>query len=112
MQTPMNLGPQEAFRALADPTRRNILLMLREQDMSIRDVAANFEVTRGAIQKHLAILEDGRLISVRKSGRERLNHLEPYALQAVSDWFGFFDAFWDDRLTNLKNAIEKSKEKS
>ncbi len=104
-------GPQSAFRALADPTRRRILLMLRDRDMSIRDVAAEFDVTRGAIQKHLAILEQGELISVRKSGRERLNHLEPAALRAVSDWIGYFDAYWDDRLANLKNAIENSREK-
>ena len=108
----MNIGPQGAFRALADPTRRTILLMLREQDMSIRDVAAEFDVTRAAIQKHLAILEEGELISVRRSGRERLNHLEPAALRAVSDWFGFFDAYWDDRLASLKNAIENAKEKT
>ena len=106
----MNVGPQGAFRALADPTRRSILMLLRAQDMSIRDVAAQFDVTRGAIQKHLSILEEGKLISVRTVGRERINHLEPNALRAASDWLGYFDKYWDERLHGLKQAIENKKD--
>ncbi len=106
----MNVGPQGSFRALADPTRRSILIMLSSQDMSIGDVAARFEVTRGAIKKHLSILEEGKLISVRTAGRERINHLEPSPLQAVSDWLGYFDKYWDQRLAGLKQAIENEKE--
>ncbi len=105
----MNVGPQETFRALADPTRRSILMLLSSQDLSIREVAAKFEVTRGAIKKHLSILEDGKLISVHTSGRERINHLEPNTLRAVSDWLGYFDKYWDERLVGLKQAIEKDK---
>lgn len=108
----MNLGPQEAFRALADPTRRNILMMLSAQDMSIQEVAAEFDVTRGAIKKHLSILQDGDLISVRTLGRERINHLEPDALRVVSDWLGYFDKYWDNRLTKLQQAIENNKDES
>jgi DNA-binding transcriptional ArsR family regulator len=108
----MNVGPQAAFRALADPTRRSILMLLSAQDMSIGDVAAQFEVTRGAIKKHLSILEEGKLISVRTAGRERINHLEPNTLQAVSDWLGYFDKYWDERLAGLKQAVENEKEET
>jgi DNA-binding transcriptional ArsR family regulator len=108
----MNVGPQEAFRALADPTRRSILMLLSSQDMSIGEVAAKFEVTRGAIKKHLSILEEGKLISVRIAGRERINHLEPNTLRAVSDWLGYFDKYWDERLAGLKQAIENEKDKN
>jgi DNA-binding transcriptional ArsR family regulator len=97
---------QSAFRALADPTRRAILMQLSKQDLSIREVAASFEYSRSAIQKHLAVLEEGRLISVKRSGRERINHFEPLALKEVTDWLGYFDRFWDERLGNLKHAIE------
>ena len=106
----MNVGPQGAFRALGDPTRRSILMLLSSQDMSIRDVASQFEVTRGAIQKHLSVLEEGELVSVRTVGRERINHLEPGALKAVSDWLGYFDQYWDERLSSLTQAIENNKE--
>jgi len=106
----MNVGPQGAFRALGDPTRRSILMLLSSQDMSIGAVASQFEVTRGAIQKHLSVLEEGELISVRTVGRERINHLEPGAIKAVSDWLSYFDQFWDKRLANLKHTIENKKE--
>jgi len=108
----MNVGPQEAFRALADPTRRSILMLLSSEDMNIGDVTAKFEVTRGAIKKHLSILEEGKLISVRIAGRERINHLEAGTLQAVSDWLRYFDIYWDKRLASLKQAIENDKDKN
>lgn len=104
------LGPQAAFRALSDPTRREILLRLRGEDLSIGDLAGHFDMTRAAVKKHLTVLEEGRLISVRAKGRERINRLEPMALKTVFDWFGFFDRFWDARLADLKSAIEEEQE--
>lgn len=98
---------QPIFRALADPTRRDILLMLRGQEMTIAQVADNFDMTRAAVKKHLTVLSDGGLINVRANGRERLNTLNPNAFAPIRDWLGFFDAFWDDRLSDLKTAIEK-----
>jgi DNA-binding transcriptional ArsR family regulator len=98
---------QPLFRALADPTRRDILLMLRGTDMTIAQVADNFDMTRAAVKKHLTVLSDGGLITVRTQGRERYNTLNPNAFAPIRDWLGFFDAFWDDRLSDLKSAIEK-----
>ena len=108
----MNLGPQQAFRALADPTRRSILMLLSGEDLSIGEVAAQFDVKRGAVKKHLAILEEGQLISVRTSGRERINHLELDALRAVSEWLEYFEQYWDERLAGLKQAVENTKEEN
>lgn len=102
----MEIGNQQAFRALADPSRRAILLHLAEQDMTIGEVADNFEMTRAAVKKHLKILEEGNLISVETRGRERINKLEPMALKPVSDWFNFFNQFWDKRLSALEKAVE------
>ena len=98
---------QAAFRALADPTRRDILMMLAQQDMTIAEVAENFDMTRAAVKKHLSVLGDGNLITVRPEGRARINALNPDGLKQVFDWFGYFDAFWDDRLSSLKTSIEK-----
>ena len=100
-------GPQPAFRALADPTRRDILIMLRDRAMTIAEVAENFDMTRAAVKKHLTVLSDGGLITVRTQGRERINTLNPDGMAPLRDWLGFFDAFWDDRLAALKSAIEK-----
>ncbi|SEW32786.1 transcriptional regulator, ArsR family [Cognatiyoonia koreensis] len=95
------------FRALADPTRRNILRLLAENEMTIAEVAENFDMTRAAVKKHLSILSEGDLISVQVSGRTRVNTLNPNGLRRVIDWFSYFDAFWDDRLSTLKSEIEK-----
>ena len=103
----MNLATQATFRALADPTRRDILGILAKGDRSIGDVAEAFEMTRPAVKKHLSVLESGNLITVVPNGRERINRLNPDGFKPVLDWLSFFDGFWDDRLTALKTAIEK-----
>lgn len=98
---------QLAFRALADPTRRDILKMLSHQDMTIADVSTHFDMTRAAVKKHLTVLSDGGLITVTARGRERINTLNPQGFAPALSWLEYFDGFWDDRLAALKTAIEK-----
>ncbi len=98
---------QLGFRALSDPTRRNILQLLATNDMTIGQVAENFEMTRAAVKKHLTILNEGDLISVQVDGRSRVNRLNPDGLKRLFDWFSYFDAFWDSRLDKLKTEIER-----
>lgn len=98
---------QLAFRALADPTRRDILLMLRGKELTIADIAQNFEMTRAAVKKHLVMLLEGGLIVSKTKGRTRVNALNPDGMAPVIDWLSFFDSYWDDHLSQLKNAIEK-----
>lgn len=100
---------QPVFRALADPTRRAIIELLAERPRSIGDVAAEFEVTRNAIVKHLAILAEGGLVEVEPKGRERINRLKPEALKSAADWLNYFDRYWDERLAALKSAVEEKK---
>ncbi|MBO6918458.1 MAG: winged helix-turn-helix transcriptional regulator [Rhizobiaceae bacterium] len=97
---------QGAFRALSDPTRRGILMLLSEQDMTIGDVSEHFDITRAAVKKHLNILEEGALISVHISGRERINKLEPLGLKSAVDWLNYFNQFWDEKLSALQQAVE------
>lgn len=104
----MTPNVQGAFRALADPTRRQILMHLSAQEMTIGEVVDRFDMTRGAIKKHLTILEEGRLISVHTHGRERINRFEPQGMRSASDWIATFSRFWDERLSDLKDAIENS----
>jgi DNA-binding transcriptional ArsR family regulator len=95
------------FRALADPTRRRILELLATRDMTIAEVSENFDMTRAAVKKHLNILSEGDLISVEVEGRTRRNTLNANGLVRLVDWFGYFDAFWDGKLSTLKSEIEK-----
>ena len=84
-----------AFAALADPTRRAILMMLLEDDMAVTDVAQPFEISLAAISKHLGILTRAGLISQDQRGRVKWCKLEPDALRDASIWmqsFGQFEA--------------------
>ena len=103
----MNEATQNCFRALADPTRRDIVRMLAGSDMSIGQLTDQFDMTRAAVKKHLNVLSDGGLITVQAKGRERINTINPTGMAPVLDWLSYFDAFWDDRLNALKTAIEK-----
>lgn len=103
----MTPATQPTFRALADPTRRDILKHLAAQDMTITQVAQNFDMTRAAVKKHLTVLSDGGLITVRAQGREKINAINKDGFAPVLDWLSFFDQFWDDALADLKSAIEK-----
>lgn len=97
---------QGAFRALADPTRRAIIGHLAERELTIGEVADRFSMSRVAVRKHMTVLEEGRLISIRAEGRERLARLEPVALKGVADWVNGFSAYWDDKLAALKTLVE------
>ena len=81
------------FAALADPTRRQILSMLLEDDMAVTDVAEPFDMSLAAISKHLAILTKARLISQEKRGRVKWCKLEPMALRDASVWMQSFGQF-------------------
>ncbi|MEK6217029.1 MAG: metalloregulator ArsR/SmtB family transcription factor [Boseongicola sp.] len=83
------------FSALSDPTRRQILVMLLEDDMAVTDVAAPFEMSLAAISKHLTVLTRAGLIAQEKRGRVKWCKLEPDALRDASVWmqgFGQFEA--------------------
>ena len=91
----MNTSISNIFAALADPTRRDILVMLLEDDMAVTDVAEPFQMSLAAISKHLNILSRAGLISQEKRGRVKWCKLEPDALRNASIWmqsFGQFEA--------------------
>ena len=103
----MSDAQQLCFRALADPTRRRILALLAKEDLTIADVADQFDMTRTAVKKHLTILDEGGLITGEVRGRTRVNRLNPKGIEPAITWLSAFDAFWDGRLDALKSAVEK-----
>lgn len=97
----------DAFRALGDPTRREILLALLEEGPApVHAIAGRFECTRPAISKHLRILKEARLVRLEKSGRETLYELDPRALQELR---AYLDNFWVRGLARLKKTAEGRK---
>ncbi len=108
----MTQNLQSAFKALADPTRRSILIQLSSHDMTVQELTNNFDMTRAAVKKHLTILENGKLITAQRQGRDRINKLDALGLKSVTEWLNYFDQFWDERLNSLKIAIESNTKKS
>ena len=98
---------QFTFRALADPTRRQILRLLNSQDMTIGELTEQFPMTRAAVKKHLGILEEGELVNVEIKGRERINRLQRDAFAVVTEWMEGFEAPAEDRLAALRRSVAK-----
>jgi len=99
---------QPSFRALADPTRREILRQLTQQELTITEVVEKFELTRTAVRKHLTILEEGQLITVTPRGKERVTRINPKGIKKTADWFSYFDSYWDTALASLKSSVERN----
>jgi DNA-binding transcriptional ArsR family regulator len=97
------------WKALADPTRRAILDLLRERARTTGELSAAFpELSRFAVMKHLGVLEEAGLVVVRRRGRERWNHLNGVPLRAVYErWMGRYADRWAETLLRLKDSAER-----
>jgi DNA-binding transcriptional ArsR family regulator len=99
--------PQEAvFRAIADPTRREILRLLRSGRQTVGQLAAQFPTSRPAISRHVRLLRAAGLIVTPDSGTTRMCELNAKPLRAVDDWLRDYQAFWRDSLRGLKRHVE------
>jgi len=98
--------PQAIFHALADPTRRAVLDLLRQGSQPAGQIAQAFPVSRPAISRHLRQLRQARLVVERRSGRHRFYQLNPEPLQAVDAWLDSYRTFWRSHLASLKSFVE------
>jgi len=97
----------DVFSALADYNRRQILIMLADNKMSVNSISQKFNISRPAISKHLKILLNTNLVIPVQKGRERYYRLNVEPLNEVRDWLKFYDKFWDKKLNALKNFVEQ-----
>ena len=97
------------FRAIADPTRREILAMLRGGHFSVGEIAANFRTSRPAISRHLRVLRSVGLVVTRQDGTARICALNAAPLRAVSDWLSDYEMFWKETLRGLKEYVEEDR---
>lgn len=100
------------FAAIADPTRRAIISLLAERELTINDIATAFEISRPAISKHLRVLREAGLVVEEKRGREHIQHFNGAALQPVANWVKTYEVFWDRKLAALKARVEDLEEGS
>lgn len=97
----------DVFQAIADPTRRKILMLLAKQDLSVTAISEEFPITRTAVSKHLRILSESNLVGMTKTGREKIYKLHLETFTEIKDWLSYFDHFWDNKLSMLKYLIEE-----
>jgi DNA-binding transcriptional ArsR family regulator len=109
MVTALQARPDIVFRAIADPTRRNILRLLRGGERSVGEIAANFEQSRPAISKHLRVLRSAGLIVTQERGAARICGLNAKPLRAVDAWLSDYKAFWGESMRNLKRYVEENR---
>ena len=95
------------FKAIADPTRREILGLLRGGSYTVGEIARNFRTSRPAISKHLRLLRGAGLVVTRKKGTASICELNGGPLRAVDEWLRDYEAFWDENLRSLKRYVEE-----
>jgi len=99
-------NPEATFQALADPTRRAVLDLLRRGSQPAGQIATAFPVSRPAISRHLRLLRRAHLVREHREGRLRVYQLNPDPLRAVDSWIDQYRRFWTASLNNLKSFVE------
>jgi DNA-binding transcriptional ArsR family regulator len=94
---------EAAIQALAEPRRREILQLVRDHELTVGEIAAQFEVSRPAISQHLKVLREAGLVSDRRDGTRRYFRAEPRGFMELR---AFLEGFWDSRLELIKAAAE------
>lgn len=101
----MNLR-RDVFQAIADPTRRAILLLVASQSMTAGAIASNFDTARPTVSKHLQILTECQLLEQEQNGREIYYHLNPKKIKEIADFIEPFREMWDDRFNKLETIMK------
>lgn len=99
------------FKAVADPTRREIFhaLIIASSTLSISQIANQFDMSRQGVTKHIKTLEEAGLITLNNKGRERFCYANAKPLSELNKWLKFYEQFWDDSLDNLDNYLNTTK---
>jgi len=108
----MQTAGLDAFQVIADPSRRQMLIMLSKDSMTINSLAGNFDMSRPAVSKHVKILYNAGFISITDIGRERHCVLKQDGFNQLQDFINYFDKFWTGKLKKLEFILNnKTKEK-
>lgn len=102
----MESPKHDVFQAVADPTRRSLLKLLADNEMPITAITEYFPISRTAVNKHLRVLSEAGLVSKQKVGREIRYRLKPEPLVELVEWLVFFEQYWDEKLSVLKEYVE------
>ena len=101
---------RDIFQALADPTRRAILMLLATQAMTPNAIAEHFDMTRQAVSKHIQYLSDSEIIGPEKAGREILYHVNPDKMKTFDHWLQQFRSLLEKRFSQLDDLLNNLNE--
>lgn len=101
----------DAFQVIADPNRRQMLMMLSKDSMTINSIAENFDMSRPAVSKHIKILYNGGFITIKDIGRERHCVLKQEGFNELQNFIDYFDKFWIRKLDKLKMLLDNKSKK-
>ncbi len=102
---------RDPFQAIADPTRRAILVLLASQTMTAGAIANKFDVARPTISKHIQVLNECELINSNQQGREIYYELKVEKMKEIDHWLEQFRKIWEGRFNQLDNLLSKMKNK-
>lgn len=102
---------RDVFQAIADPTRREIINRIARQSLNLNAVAENFDISRPAISKHIKILAECGLITIKQQGRERFCEAQLHKLNEVSKWIEQYRVFWTRKLDALEHFLTTENKK-
>jgi len=102
---------RDVFQAIADPTRRAILMSLGEKQQNVNSLAEQFEMTRQAVSLHVKYLQECGVIKISQKGRQRLCQLEVRELNKVNEWMEPFKELLESQFRKLDNLLEELKNK-
>jgi DNA-binding transcriptional ArsR family regulator len=101
----------DAFNAVAEPQRRRILTLLKGRERSVNDLADALRVSQPRVSKHLRVLREVGLVSVREAGQQRLYTLDARGLKPIHDWTGGFEEFWGGSFDRLNAYVKRLQQK-
>lgn len=102
---------RDVFQAIADPTRRAILVLVASQSMTAGAIAANFDSARPTVSKHLHILTECDLVEREQKGREIHYRLNPKKMKEIADFIEPFRKMWDERFNKLESVMQRYRSK-
>ena len=100
----------DVFNAIAEPQRREILVLLRAGERPVTDLARELGMTQPGASKHLRVLREVGLVQDRKAGKQRLYGLDARGLRPVHEWAGGFERFWSQSFDRLEEYVQELKQ--
>src|SRR5690349_513495 len=101
------VAEDRVFHALADPSRRAILVSLARGEAAVKELTSRFDISQPAVSQHLSVLKDAGLVSGRREGRSVYYRVEPEGMRPLLDWMAHYGAFWAERIDRLERLLER-----